>query len=259
MDTADIAPSHDFQELHELIPDLWWDGAVATLHSQVMTLAEVKADDESGSEGYRIEIACPGKHSVEGNSRARSGDFVIRVSCGSISGPWERRQFTHNDLLRDVAAKTEADATWVREHLLPALCEVVKGDAPPMEATCALKCPQVPMPGLEPACLLALLEALSLCEHRRYGHKESAGGGKWLPLKFISAVAYGWSLEATEKAQKLGLNGYAMLAPVQPRVPDLATICREAASRRPTMTNFLSDSGEDTARLGTSEACLVSS
>src|ERR1039458_2018905 len=78
---------------------------------------------------------------LEDSPRGRSGDFVIRVSCSSISGPWEHRQFTHNDLLRDVAAKTEADGTWVKEHLLPALCEVVKGSASPIEASCTLKCP----------------------------------------------------------------------------------------------------------------------
>jgi len=235
------APDLTFQGLHASIPDLWWGGDKASLHAQTMCVAE--------EDGFCVEIACPGKHSDERKDKSRSGDFVIRVSGEGLEGTWDKRRFTHNDLLRDIAAKLEADATWVREHLLPALCEVTKGDVTPLQAHCALHPPTSPLPGLQPLCFLTALQTLNLCEWRRYGHNEKRGGGRWLPLKFIAAIIYGWSLEAVERAQKQGLRGYAMLASVQPAVPDPDTICQEANARRPTMINQIAGAKTESASI----------
>lgn len=157
-----------FDKLDNLVPKVPADKD--RLHAETMYIG--------GGYGWSVRVRWPGKH------KDSAGDFVVETLS---EGTWDNyHQFTHHDLFQDVVAKYNADPEYMKQWLLH-LLEVVKGSAVPRQLSVG---PSY-LPGIHIDALTHSIQALTVCEYRRFPQGDVRGGGRYLPINFMLAILGG--------------------------------------------------------------------
>lgn len=156
----------NFNQLNELIPKVPSDRK--NLHVHTMYI--------SGGFGWSVRARWPGKH------KDSAGDFVVETLS---EGVWDDyKQFTHKDLFADIAAKDEAEPDFIRKQWIPHMLSVVSGNERPKR----LAPGESSLPGIHIDALTNSIQALTVCEYRRYPQGDPRGGGRYLPVNFTLAI-----------------------------------------------------------------------
>src|SRR6266542_595015 len=128
-----------------------------------------------------ITLAMPGRHAQE--TKPVGGDFCVMVT--DINTDWDKHQFTHTDLFKDIELKTNHDVGG--STLIGIYYEIILGDDPDPYT--------IPggdrLPGIYYKTFLYAAQCLAVAEHRRYSHFVSQGGGRYLPFRFAAGIAEG--------------------------------------------------------------------
>jgi hypothetical protein len=175
-----------FDTLHEMIP--YATGG----KNHVMTMTPYNG----------VVLSMPGRHQKD--TSPEGGDFVVMVSDFNLG--WVNHQFTHDDLFLDIAKKNEQDHELTRIFLRDYV-KVVFGDDP------AKLDWHRPGDGnwdetLHPQTFLYSVQCLAIAEHRRYHQHEAKGGGRFLPVRFVSGIVEGlWTAEDCKRTQRRGRLG----------------------------------------------------
>jgi hypothetical protein len=147
--------------------------------------------------GWAVRVRYPGKYAKNGKS---VGDFVVEVSQDGLWDEWHK--FKHADFFADVEAKAARDKV-VTEELLCHIGSVCQGAFDPEHAD--WRAGTTHLPGILPAALVYAMQALSVCEYRRFPQGDVRGGGRYLPLNFMLAVAGGfWSADEATRLMRVG-------------------------------------------------------
>lgn len=171
-----------FDKLNDLIPKVPADKD--RLHEETMYIG--------GGYGWSVRVKWPGKH------KESSGDFVVETLSEAT---WDDyHQFTHHDLFKDVEAKYQADPDYVLNWLIHVL-GVVKGTSAPRQLSVG---PSY-LPGIHIDALTHSIQALTVCEYRRFPQGDVRGGGRYLPINFMLAILGGFlTMEEAEKGMRRG-------------------------------------------------------
>lgn len=174
----------DFNTLHETLP-------------YVIGKKEYVVDHRPYS---GVKLSFPGRHQLD--TEPRGGDFVVIVTCKSIG--WNHHSFTHQDIFNDIQAKYDIDPVEA-DRLVTEYAKVVHGADPD-------EFPKRYVDGwdktLDQTILLRAAQCLAVAEHRRYKKFESKGGGRFLPVRFITGIVEGlWTAEDAKKWQRKGRPG----------------------------------------------------
>lgn len=181
-----------------------------------------------------VVLAMPGRHQKD--TDPEGGDFVVMVSDFNLG--WVNHQFTHDDLFRDFEKKTEQSAVHAQKLLLDYV-KVVFGDDP---AKLEWHRPSNHPKGLDltepsdtwddtlhPQTFLYAVQALAIAEHRRYHQHEAKGGGRFLPVRFVSGIVEGlWTAEDCKKVQRRGRLGLDNLISVHGKPTPLKELYENA-------------------------------
>lgn len=160
-----------------------------------------------------VVLAMPGRHQKD--TAPEGGDFVVMVSDFNLG--WVNHQFTHDDLFKDIQKKVDDDQE-LSNTFLHDYVKVVFGDDP---AKLDWHRPSKHPKGLDlfeethtwdetlhPQTFLYAVQCLAIAEHRRYHRNEGRGGGRFLPVRFISGIIEGlWTAEDCKPFQRKGLMG----------------------------------------------------
>jgi len=221
-----------WSKLSRTIP--WHPQATASLHSISTVIAESKRS------GARVAVKQPGVHSGETGQihgvelvPRLGGDFVIEIKDPAAN--WDARRFRHVDLFADFNLKAEADRSFVKRQLAPALIRVVGEGADPLEPL-----PAANLPGLQIGTLLVASQCLALCEHRRFAQFEPVGG-RALPARYVLGIIWEvWSIGEAIRVEHSGRRGLLYLREQHGREPAFSTVlgrdltsdaCREERDR----------------------------
>jgi hypothetical protein len=139
---------------------------------------------------WGVRASFPGKHS--------DTDFVVEVYDTNHWANWNK--FRHRDIFKDLTEKAayhpDINGWWVEE-----LLHVVKGSRSPKHmfpSECAL-------PGLHMDALTHALQALTVCEYRRFPQGDRRGGGRYLPINYILAMLQGyWDADEASQSMRIG-------------------------------------------------------
>jgi hypothetical protein len=170
-----------------------------------------------------VVLSMPGRHQKD--TDPVGGDFVVMVSDFNLG--WVNHQFTHDDLFKDFETKTK-QYQWQAEMLLLDYVKVVFGDDPskiewhrPNDKTWDET--------LHPQTMLYSVQCLAIAEHRRYHQHEAKGGGRFLPVRFISGIVEGlWTAEDCKKVQRRGRLGLDHLISVHGKPTPLKELYENA-------------------------------
>lgn len=208
-----------WSELATHIP--WRTPEDAPLHSVVVTIHE--------SEAGTVAVSLPGKY--WDRTQPQGGDFVVQVST-QVDTPRSPRWITHADLLWDFQAKRDSDPRAAATAILPLLAAVVQEGADP--EVLASRAMHLDPPGLPLVISLVASQCIAMCEYRRFGSAEWAGGGRFLPARFATGILVGrWLAEAAVDHEKAGLTGLRDLRRVSGGVePSLAQVLDAALAER---------------------------
>jgi len=193
-----------FDKLHEMIP--YATGG----KNHVMTMSPYNG----------VVLAMPGRHKKD--TDPEGGDFVVMVSDFNLG--WVSHQFTHDDLFLDITKKNEQDHELTQQFLVDYV-RVVFGDDP---AKMEWHRPSHHPTGLDltpasdtwddtlhPQTFLYAVQCLAIAEHRRYWQHEEKGGGRFLPVRFVSGIVEGlWTAEDCKRTQRRGRLGLEHLISV---------------------------------------------
>lgn len=207
-----------FDKLHEMIP--YATGG----KNHVMSMTPYNG----------VVLSMPGRHQKD--TDPVGGDFVVMVSDFNLG--WVNHQFTHDDLFKDFERKTQ-DSKYHAENLLLDYVKVVFGDDP---AKIEWHRPSHHPTGLDlepatdtwddtlhPQTFLYAVQCLAIAEHRRYHQHETKGGGRFLPVRFISGIVEGlWTAEDCKKVQRRGRLGLDHLISVHGRPTPLKELYESA-------------------------------
>jgi hypothetical protein len=182
-----------FDNLDKLIPRVPADRA--NLHTNTIYV--------SGGFGWSVRVKFPGKH------KDSHGDFVVEVLSESV---WDDyHQFKHSDLFVDILQKSEADRALINDRWVENLLGVVQGTARPSRFFPL----ESDLPGIHLDALTNALQALTVCEYRRYPQGDVRGGGRYLPINYTLAMLQGyWTAEKASEKMRFGfpelrkLNGF---------------------------------------------------
>lgn len=167
-----------FHELNKAIPK----GALGDKHEHEIVLAT--GDD------WAVRVRFPGKYGPD--------DYVVEVSDDTMG--WKYKQIRHNHLFYDFEEKMNADAAWTAWVLLPRLLRIVRGEHPP-----AANPTPDHIPGVQVAPLEYATQALAVCEYRRFPQGDKKGGGRYLPINFVMAIALGkWTAAEASAKMRFG-------------------------------------------------------
>lgn len=167
-----------FNELNKLIPK----GAAGKKHEHTLPLY--------GGEGWGVRVRYPGKYGPN--------DYVVEVTDNRAG--WKNKQVRHDHLFYDFEEKLNADTLWTSWVLLPRLLKLVRGESTP-EPT---PTPDT-IPGVSVAALEGTTQALAVCEYRRLPSGDAKGGGRYLPINFIVAIALGkWTAAEASSQMRFG-------------------------------------------------------
>jgi hypothetical protein len=146
-----------------------------------------------------IELRMPGRHGKDSDG----GDYVVLIDDDNMD--YTAYAFSHTDLFKDLESKLKENGgdTYV---LLKSYKAVVLGADPNKVEAPAFKS------GINSLTFLYAVQALAVCEHRRYAVHESKWGGRYLPLRFAAGIVEGlWTaIDAADK-QKYGKPGVQQL------------------------------------------------
>lgn len=172
-----------FDKLNMLIPRVPADKT--NLHTNTMYV--------SGGFGWSVRVKWPGKHSES------AGDFVVEVLS---EGVWDDyHQFKHSDLFEDVMAKSAAQPDLINQTWLVNLLEVVQGVEPPRRFYEL----ESDLPGIHLDAFTNAMQALTVCEYRRYPQGDRRGGGRYLPVNYMLAMLQGyWTPDEAAKQMRVG-------------------------------------------------------
>lgn len=187
----------NFDTLNELIP------TVTGKKLHVLTMSPYNG----------VTLAMPGRH--QNDTEPHGQDFVVMVSDSNLN--WVNHQFTHDDLFKDIEKKCADDQALTAEFLRDYV-KVVFGDDP---AKLEWHRPSKHPKGLDlfeethtwdetlhPQTFLYSVQCLAIAEHRRYHQHEAKGGGRFLPVRFVSGIVEGlWTAEDCKKVQRRGRMG----------------------------------------------------
>lgn len=172
-----------------------------------------------------ITLALPGRHQKD--TLPVGGDFVVMVSDSNLN--WVNHQFTHDDLFLDIEKKC-ADDRELTAQFLRDYVKVVFGDDPtkmdwhrPEDKSWDET--------LHPQTFLFSVQALAIAEHRRYHQHEAKGGGRFLPVRFVSGIVEGlWTAEDCKKVQRKGRIGLDHLMSVHGKPTPLKELYEKDSS-----------------------------
>lgn len=146
-----------------------------------------------------IELRMPGRHGGDSNG----GDYVVLIDDDNVD--YTAYAFSHIDLFKDLEGKT-------KEHfskacvLLDSYRSVVLGADPNK-----VEAPSFDT-GINSLTFLYAVQALAVCEHRRYQRFEAQWGGRFLPLRFAAGIVEGlWTAADAAGKQKYGRPGVQQL------------------------------------------------
>lgn len=172
-----------FDQLDKLIPRVPADKS--KLHTNTMYV--------SGGFGWSVRVKWPGKH------KDSHGDFVVEVLSESV---WDDyHQFKHADLFADVQAKAAADGELINGWWIENLLGTAQGTERPSRFY-PLECD---LPGVHLDALTNAMQALTVCEYRRYPQGDVRGGGRYLPVNYMLAMLQGyWGPDDAAKQMRVG-------------------------------------------------------
>lgn len=207
-----------FDKLHEMIP--YATGG----KNHVMSMTPYNG----------VVLSMPGRHQKD--TDPIGGDFVVMVSDFSLG--WVNHQFTHDDLFKDFERKTQ-ESQYHAENLLLDYVQVAFGEDP---AKMEWHRPSHHPTGLDlqpatdtwdetlhPQTFLYAVQCLAIAEHRRYHQHEAKGGGRFLPVRFVSGIVQGlWTAEDCKKVQRRGRLGLDHLISVHGKPTPLKELYENA-------------------------------
>ena len=172
-----------FDRLDKLIPRVPADKE--NLHTNTMYV--------SGGFGWSVRVKWPGKHPDS------HGDFVVEVLS---EGVWNKHtQFKHSDLFEDIQSKAADDDAVINDAWITNLLGVVQGTATPARFYPL----ESDMPGIHLDALTNAMQALTVCEYRRYPQGDRRGGGRYLPVNYMLAMLQGyWTPDEAAKLMRVG-------------------------------------------------------
>lgn len=153
-----------FKELNKLIPK----GSEGEKHEHTLNLA--------AAPGWGVRVRYPGKYGPN--------DYVVEVT--DTDKGWTNKQIRHDHLFYDFEEKLNADREWTIQTFLPDLLKIIRGEDEPGPFPTPYGIPGIQVPAFEFA-----TQALAVCEYRRLPSGDPKGGGRYLPINFIVAIALG--------------------------------------------------------------------
>lgn len=167
-----------FKELDAVIPR----GVSGEKHDNILHLY--------GGFDWAVRVRYPGKYGPN--------DYVVEVTDERVG--WKNKQVRHDHLFYDFEEKLNADELFTRCTLLPSLLKIVRGEWEPSAAPTPDG-----IPGVSVAPLEAATQALAVCEYRRLPSGDPKGGGRYLPINFIVAIALGkWTAGEASAQMRFG-------------------------------------------------------
>jgi hypothetical protein len=147
--------------------------------------------------GWAVRVRYPGKYAKNGKS---VGDFVVEVKQDGLWDEWHK--FKHADFFADVEEKAGVSKV-VTGELLCHIGSVMQGTFDPDHADWRAGTDR--LPGIYPTALVYAMQALAVCEYRRFPQGDVRGGGRYLPLNFMLAVAGGfWTSDEATRLMRVG-------------------------------------------------------
>lgn len=171
-----------FDTMNQLIPKTKNQGKI---HTSTMYV--------SGGFGWSVRVKWPGKH------RDSDGDFVVEVLS---EGVWDDyHQFKHSDLFFDIRDKADLYSDLIHNQWVENLLGVAQGSTAPRKFY-PLECD---LPGVHLDALTNAMQALTVCEFRRYPQGDIRGGGRYLPVNYMLAMLQGyWTPDEAAKMMRVG-------------------------------------------------------
>ena len=150
-----------------------------------------------------VTLRLPGRHAND--TDPVGGDFVVCVDDENMD--WTEHQFTHTDLFRDLATKSNIFARESEKLMGDYLAIVLRGADPEK-----MDWSEADFPGIHPQTFLYAVQCLAVAEHRRYAQHEAKFGGRYLPFRFGAGIVEGrWTATDAADKQKRGRPGVEWL------------------------------------------------
>lgn len=144
-----------------------------------------------------ITLLFPGRHAAD--TKPLGGDFCVCVTDKNLK--WNKHQFTHDDIFKDIGLKTESDPVSTQQLMIDYKALIA-------ENAMMLEWVQSTIPGIEPGLFLKAVQCLAVAEHRRYKRFENKFGGRFLPFRFSAGIAEGlWTAQDAIDKQRRGRPG----------------------------------------------------